>query len=73
MNSIVGFKDYTFPKKSLTKNFSQNQAKDGEITKLELISSYMIGEILPKVGFEAYYLDQLFAMSGLSLARDYLS
>jgi hypothetical protein len=33
----------------------------------------MIGQALPKVGFEAYYLDQLFAVSGLSLARDYLS
>jgi hypothetical protein len=33
----------------------------------------MIGQVMPKVGFEAYYLDQLFAMSGLSLARDYLS
>jgi hypothetical protein len=33
MNSVVRFKDYTLTKKSLTKNFSQNQAKDGEITK----------------------------------------
>ncbi len=32
----------------------------------------MIGQVVPKVGIEAYYLEQLFAMSGLSLARDHL-
>jgi hypothetical protein len=35
MNSIVGFKDYTLTKNCWQKNFSQNQAKDGEITKLD--------------------------------------
>jgi hypothetical protein len=53
MNQInIRFKVYK-PHSSLLKKFSQkNQSNDDEITMLDL-SSYKIGQVLQKVGFEA--------------------